>query len=225
MWIVCATGVMECAMNPDYSWIIRVHGIWNKQTKEVYLMKKAIVAAVFVLILCVTQAKAAGGQVEFYAGYLNPGSMNLDSVRAGLNFSGTSLYGIRAEADFLKIFGIEQNFGFSPKLFNSTLFPNGSASDVRGFLYSTNFVLNAPLGRFVPYVTAGVGFVKPWGIDLISLDSTFAGNYGGGVKLNRLLGPMGLRIDVRGWRTADIAGTGSLNLFEASGGLTFTWGR
>jgi hypothetical protein len=189
-------------------------------------MKKAIVAVVFMFIVCVAQANAGGGQVEFYAGYLNPGMLNMDNVLKGLDFRGTSLYGVRGEADFLKIFGIEQNLGFSPRLFNSTLCSCGkSTADVRGFLYSTNLVLNAPLGRFVPYVTAGVGVLKPWGVGLATFDATFTGNYGGGVKLNRLIGPMGLRVDVRGYRTADIAGRGGLNILEASGGLTFAWGK
>ncbi len=188
-------------------------------------MRKAIAVSAFFLIFCVGQARAAGGQFTLYAGYLNPGDVNLDNVRTGLNLRGTSLYGVRGEFDFLKIFGIEENFGFSPRIFNSTLFPNGiPASDARGFLYSTNFVLNIPLSRFVPYVTAGVGLIKPWGVDFTTFDATFAGNYGGGVKLNRLVGPVGLRFDVRGWRTADIAGQGGVNLFEASGGVTFTWG-
>jgi hypothetical protein len=103
------------------------------------------------------------------------------------------------------------------------LFPV-EASEVRGFLYSTNFVVNMPLSHFVPYVTAGVGVIKPWGSPLTSFDATFAGNYGGGIKLNRLIGPVGLRFDVRGWRTADVMGQGGVNLFESSGGITFSWG-
>jgi hypothetical protein len=187
-------------------------------------MRKSIVALVFMFAIGIAQANAAG-QVEFYAGYLNPGKLNLDNVQKGLDFRGTGLFGIRGEADFLKLFGIEQNLGFSPKLFNDTLFPSGSASDVRGFLYSTNFIVNIPLGRIVPYATAGVGLLKPWGVDLTTFDATFAANYGGGIKLNRLIGPMGLRADIRGWRTADIASKGGLNLLEASGGLTFSWGK
>jgi hypothetical protein len=188
-------------------------------------MKKTIVASIFGLVFLVGQAKAAG-QLEFYAGYLNPGELNLDAVQTGLSLRGTGLYGVRTEADFLKIFGIEQNFGFSPRLFNSTLFPD-QGSDVRGFLYSTNLVINIPLGHVVPYVTAGIGALKPWGpgFQALALETTFAGNYGGGIKLNRLLGPLGLRFDVRGWRTADILNQGGVSLLEASGGLTFTWGH
>lgn len=186
-------------------------------------MKKIFAGCLFALVFCVAQSFAAGGQFSLYGGYLNPGDLNLDNVQESLKFRGTSLYGARAEFDFLKIFGIEQNFGFSPRLFDSALFPD-EASDVRGFLYSTNFVVNVPLSRFVPYVTAGVGVIKPWGTSIVPFDATFAGNYGGGIKLNRLIGPVGLRFDVRGWRTADVMGQGGINIFESSGGITFSWG-
>jgi hypothetical protein len=186
-------------------------------------MKKVFLCCLFAVAFCGAQAFAAGGQLSLYGGYLNPGDLNLNNVQGSLNLRGTSLYGARAEVDFLKIFGIEQNFGFSPRMFNSALFPD-EASDVRGFFYSTNFVVNVPLSRFVPYVTAGVGAIKPWGSPLTTFDATFAGNYGGGIKLNRLIGPVGLRFDVRGWRTADVMGQGGVNLFESSGGITFSWG-
>lgn len=187
-------------------------------------MRNAIAICVVALVMGVAQANAGGGQLTLYGGYLHPGELNLDSVRTGLSLRGTSLYGVRAEFDFLKVFGVEQNFGFSPRLFNSTLFPEGSSADVRGFLYSTNLVVNVPMGRLVPYATAGLGLVKPWGVDFNTFDTTFAGNYGGGIKMNRLIGPAGLRFDIRGWRTADIANQGGINLFEATGGITFSWG-
>jgi hypothetical protein len=188
-------------------------------------MRRTIFSAlVFVLLsgaFGATQAKA-GGQVSLYAGYLNPGELNLDNVQESLELQGTSLYGARFEFDFLKnVLGIEQNISFSPRLFSSTLFPE-EAEEIRGLLYSSNLVVNIPVGRFVPYVTGGIGFIKPWGSRIDPFDTTFAGNYGGGVKLNRLAGPVGLRFDVRGWRTGDIVNQ-SLNIFEASGAVTFTW--
>ena len=188
-------------------------------------MKMTVIASIFALAVFVEQASAAEGQLSFYAGYLNPGNLSLNNVQAGpLNFRGTGLYGARAEFDFLKFLGIEENVGFSPKLFSSGLLPQ-QASDVRGFLYIINLMLNIPLGRLVPYLTGGVGFIKPWGTSFMPFDNTFAGNFGGGVKMDRLIGPIGLRFDVRGWRTADIAGRGGLNLLDASGGVTFSWGR
>jgi hypothetical protein len=186
-------------------------------------MKKLIAATIFVLFLLCTNQALAGGQLSLYTGYLNPGNLNMQTVGTGLSLRGTALYGARVEYDFLKILGIEENFGFSPRVFDSVLFPS-AASDVRGFLYSTNLVVNVPLSHFVPYVTGGFGFAKPWGPSFISFDATFAGNYGGGVKLNKLIGPMGLRLDMRGWRLKEVLGQG-VNFFEATGAITFTWGH
>ena len=186
------------------------------------MIKRTGILFAVALVFCVTQARASGGQFTLYAGYLNPGELSLQNVQAGLSLRDTGIYGARAEFDFMKVLGIEQNFGFSSRLFNSSLFP-AQASEVRGFLYSSNLVLNLPIGRCVPYATAGVGLIKPWGSSFASFDATFAGNYGGGIKLNKLAGPIGLRFDVRGWRTADIMNQGGVNLFETSGGLTFSW--
>jgi hypothetical protein len=188
-------------------------------------MNRIIVASFFAVALFVGQAQAKSGQFSLFAGYLNPGDLTYNNVQQAVgNLRGTSIYGARIEADFLKVLGIEQNIEFSPRLFNSTLFPD-QASNIRGFLYSNNLVINIPIKRFVPYVTVGLGFIKPWGESFVNLDTTFAGNYGGGIKLNRLAGPVGLRFDVRGWKTSEIFSSSSgANLFEASGAITFTWG-
>jgi hypothetical protein len=188
-------------------------------------MNKIIAALLFAMVLFVSQAQAGGGQFSLFAGYMNPGDLTFNNVQQAVgDLRGTSIYGARIEKDFLKILGIEQNFEFSPRLINSSLFPD-QAADLRGFLYSSNLVVNIPLGRFVPYATAGLGLVKPWGAKFVNLDTTFAGNYGGGIKLNRLAGPVGLRFDVRGWKTSEIFSSSSgANIFEATGAITFTWG-
>jgi len=189
-------------------------------------MKRSLIGCVVVgFLLCYAGQAKADGQFSLFAGYLNPGDVTLNNLQETLQSRDTSLFGARVEFDFAKkVLGFEQNIEFSPRLFNSTLFP-AEASDIRGFFYSSNLVINVPISRFVPYVTGGIGFVKPWGTELHSFDATFAGNYGGGVKLDRLAGPVGLRFDVRGWRMADIADQGSINIFEASGAITFTWGE
>jgi hypothetical protein len=189
-------------------------------------MKKIVAVAFFVSALCTFQNQAkAAGQVSFFGGYLNPGELSVANVRSGLDFHGTALYGARLEHDFLKILGVEQNFAFSPRIFDGTIFPSGAkGADARGFLYSSNLVLNIPLGRFVPFATGGIGLVRPWNIDPNPLGTKFAGNFGGGVKLERLAGPIGLRFDARGWTVPDYFGE-TLNIFEVSGGVTLTWGK
>jgi hypothetical protein len=104
---------------------------------------------------------------------------------------------------------------------SSNLIPN--ETDVRGFLYSSNLVVNAPLKRLVPYATTGIGMMKPWGSGFKPFGTRFAFNYGGGVKLQRLVGPIGLRFEVRGYTIPDVANE-ILNILEASGGLTISIG-
>ena len=189
-------------------------------------MKRIIAAAFIVSALFAFQNQAnAAGQVSFFGGYLNPGGLSPANVRSGLDFHGTALYGARLEYDFLKIFGVEQNVAFSPRIFEGTIFPNSAnGADARGFLYSSNFVVNIPMGHLVPFASGGLGLVHPWNIDPNPLGTKFAANYGGGVKLDRLAGPLGLRFDARGWTVPDYFGD-TLNILEVSGGVTLSWGK
>jgi hypothetical protein len=191
-------------------------------------MKKSAVVLFFAVVFCAGQAKAADGQLSLYAGYLNQGgNLSLTTVSNGvtntLHFRGSALYGARVEFDFHRVIGLEENLGFSPRLFDSGFTSPEPSADTRGLLYSTNLVLNIPLGRFVPYATGGVGFLKPWGSGLKPFDARFAGNYGGGLKLDRLIGPVGLRFDVRGWSVKNVF-SHTLNMIEATGSVTFSWG-
>ena len=177
----------------------------------------------FSLAFLLLASEAGAQEITAFAGYLNPGELNLGTLRSDLNFRGTGIYGARFEFDFHRFLGLDQDVAFSPRLFQSSLIPGG-ASDVKGFLYSSNLVVNLPIGHFVPYATAGIGFMKPFGSEFIPFDVRFASNYGGGVKLERLVGPMGLVFDVRDYRVSNVADN-TLNLLQASGGLTFTFGR
>jgi hypothetical protein len=106
--------------------------------------------------------------------------------------------------------------------------------------------------RFAPFLTAGLGFlsadVKDSGyyfaltgdtahgfetppvlsvpnsrtVHLSSGDMFFTFNYGGGVKASRLLGPLGIRFDVRGRTAPNLFGS-SATFIETSGGITFNW--
>ena len=181
------------------------------------MKRRLVIASVFTLIL--VSLRASAQSVTFYGGYLNPGKLDLSTVRNDLNLRGTGIYGIRFEADFRKILGFEQDFAFSPKLFDSALFPE--SNDLKGFLYSSNLVVSAPISHFVPYVTAGVGFLKPWGTGFKPFNAKLATNYGGGIKLARLIGPVGLRFDVRGYSVPHIAQQ-TLHLLEVSGGIMFS---
>ena len=87
--------------------------------------------------------------------------------------------------------------------------------------------LAVPAGRIVPYGTAGIGFITTFGDlqgieDLADIGTKFTVNYGGGVKFKNLAGPVGFRLDVRGYSVPD-AFNQTLNFVEASIGLLFSW--
>ena len=52
----------------------------------------------------------------------------------------------------------------------------------------------------------------------------FTFSYGGGIKGQRLWGPLGFRIDLRG-RTVPNFYSETINAFEPTGGILFTWGE
>ncbi len=174
-------------------------------------------------ILLFFPAALSAGDLTLSAGYLNPGNLSLSNAfNPVIVFRGTSVYGASFEADFHSILGVEEAVSFSPRLFSSNLIPD--ETNVRGFLYNSNLVLNAPLGHLVPYATVGMGFMKPWGTGFKPFGTRFAFNYGGGIKLRRLMGPIGLRFEVRGYSIPDVSSQ-TLNILEASGGITISIGR
>jgi hypothetical protein len=98
----------------------------------------------------------------------------------------------------------------------------------------SNLLLQAP-GKVVPYATAGIGFIVTWGQDFpdepdpektaaaaFSLGAKFSFNYGGGIKLRRIVGPLGFGFDLRGF-TVPNAREGSLNFIQMSFGAVITW--
>ena len=209
-------------------------------------MRRAFVVAVFALIVCVTQAYAVEGEFSLSAGFTDPARLNMEQPGTPFQFNGSGIYSARAEIIMMKYFGFEQNIGFTPRLLNDTkitfLYNNqlvtGQASWVHGLFYSSNFVVNIPIrvekfSNVVPYITPfftlGIGALVPWGEDFDTFNNTVAGNYGVGVKLDRIKGPIGFRLDVRNWRSGGIKqyGTsyGGVTITEYSAGITYMMGE
>jgi opacity protein-like surface antigen len=119
--------------------------------------------------------------------------------------------------------------------------PNFLTSDSKAIIYNSNVLIQAPIPKIKPYVTAGLGFVLTWGTDdagrpaLGKIGDKFAVNYGGGVKIFPA-GPIGVRFDIRGYAipsvkfnipiltspTATIQSSSqTLNMLEAGIGVIF----
>ena len=183
-----------------------------------------LICSVFLLL---TVSSVQAGEAIFYAGSQKPGKLTFDEaseIPGDLLEGGYgSTFGVRFSAG--RVIGFEQNLSFSPRF---------ARSGVHAFQSDSNLLLQAP-GKIVPYVTAGLGFIVTWGQDepdeldpvkianfAFSMGKEFTFNYGGGIKLRRLLGPMGFNVDVRGY-TLPSARDGSLNFIQMSLGAVFTW--
>jgi hypothetical protein len=176
---------------------------------------------IYFVTLTALVVTAHAGDFSIHAGYVNPGDLTIENVTRSLDGSG--IYGVRFGGTFARIFGIEETLAYSPNFLRTGDF--AQSEDVKGFVTSTNFVLSLPSGHVVPYATVGVGTITRFGSgNELRFGTKFAVNYGGGVKLLGLAGPLGLRFDARGYRAVDIFSE-SLNLFEVSAGLLFTFGR
>ncbi|HYK88727.1 MAG TPA: hypothetical protein VE398_08155, partial [Acidobacteriota bacterium] len=140
-------------------------------------MKKSILVSIFAVACLAAEARAA--DLTLYTGYLNPGGLSFSNIVNGLEIRGSAIYGARFETDFHKIIGLEHTIAFSPNLLQSNIFP--ISTEVHGFLYHSNLVLNVPIGHMVPYATAGMGLLTPYGPGFKPFGTRFAFNYGGGL--------------------------------------------
>ena len=180
-----------------------------------------------VIAVLFASSSLLAGEFVLYGGAQKPGKLTWSeatSVPEDLNegqFGG--IIGGRFSAG--RVIGFEQNISFSPRF---------GKPGVKALQTDSNLLLQAP-GKIVPYVTAGIGLVRTWGQELPSdldpakiaafaynLGTKFSINYGGGIKVRRLLGPIGINADVRGYTIPD-ARDGALHILQTSAGLVFTW--
>ncbi len=156
-------------------------------------------------------------ELSFYIGGVKPGSISYHNVRTSLDSS--PIFGFRLGTSFVPLFGMEHTLAFS----SDYLFPpNTAIREAKGFVYNSNLIFNFPVGTAVPYLTAGAGLLHQYGDADMPVGTKFAFNYGGGLKFPHLAGPLGVRLDLRGYRAGIFSN--KLNLFEISGGIILSMG-
>jgi hypothetical protein len=80
--------------------------------------------------------------------------------------------------------------------------------------------------RVVPRpVGGGIFFRETVQLEMTDGDTFFNFSYGGGLKAQRLWGPVGLRADFRGRTMPNFYNSQLVNAFEMTGGLLFSWGE
>jgi hypothetical protein len=166
-----------------------------------------------VALLVLFTACSYGADLSFYVGGVNPGSINYNDVKTSLDSS--PIFGFRLATNFVPLFGMEHTVAFS----SDYLFPKSisAVKDANGFVYNSNLIFNIPAKFVTPYITAGAGLVHQYGDPNLPVGTKFAFNYGGGVKIPRIAGPLGLRFDMRGYSSGLLSNM--LNMLEVSGGI------
>ncbi|MEW5974482.1 MAG: outer membrane beta-barrel protein [Acidobacteriota bacterium] len=179
-------------------------------------MNRMVLTVMSLLVLSGSQALRAG-DATIYAGFQNPGKLTIGNTVAD-NHLGTVVGARLSAGNFLGVIGIEPGFGYSPRF----LEPGSSSTDLRAFNAHLNLLAGVTVDKINPYATVGVGFVNTWGDSVRDFGLKFALNYGGGIKFKRLMGPLGFRFDVRGYRIPAVFSQ-SLNMVEGSFGLLVSW--
>lgn len=178
-------------------------------------------AFLFITLFSVFAATAYSSDFSVFIGIELPGSVEHNDEKISLDNG--PVYGFRFGNDLLRNLGLEHMLAFSPDF----LYPDRADYEyveTKGFLYGSNLVLNFQDldSRFVPFLTAGIGLIHQYGDRDLPVGTKFAFNYGGGVKFPNLAGPLGARIDLRGYRAGM---SKSINMAELSFGLMLSFGR
>jgi hypothetical protein len=174
-----------------------------------------------------TVASLSAKDIILYGGMQKIGKIDYSSATAVpsdlLKGDFGSTLGVRFSSS--GVLGFEQNISFSPKF---------AKPGLKAFQMDTNLILQSR-AKITPYATAGIGFVKSWGQDLpatldpakiaafaFSFGTNFSINYGGGIKLRKIMGPIGANIDVRGYSLPGVY-NGTLNFIQTSAGFMVSW--
>ena len=113
---------------------------------------------------------------------------------------------------YFAIIGFENTFTY----YNRPADITGSGDS--GFAYTSGLTLNIPFSGKFGYVAAGGGFFRKQSSSSLDQGTSFLSNIGGGVKLRKLAGALGVRLDYRRCRISNIRGRG-YGFNQISGGL------
>jgi len=169
--------------------------------------------AVFALF-CIP-AFAEDKDLTLFGGVQFPGNISLSSTNSGVTQiltdpANVGVFGVRFGR--AKLFGHEETFAYAPNFLDS---------NSKALIVNSNILVQASLPVLKPYATAGIGSVISWGSGVSDVGSKFALNYGGGLKI-RPKGPVGVRIDARGYSIFGIQSQ-TLKIGEVSVGLLFSF--
>lgn len=191
-------------------------------------MKTLVISSVFLFCIAPLLGQEYTGEVSLFVGY-----QYNDTIRAGagaFELKDIGIWGLRAAIVQDGKYAVEGTFAYLPHYEFV-----GADPKIRGILYEGNYVVGVPLPyrikpRIKPFATIGLGGIsaldevpqRPLTTNVLSRRLTL--NFGGGVKAERLWGPLGGRFDIRGRTIFDVLDKNPTGL-ELSAGLILSWGR
>ncbi len=173
----------------------------------------------FLLTFLFLSFPALANDLTIFGGYQHPGKITLQSAVSGGvgatrqildNPIDVGVFGIRVAHG--KVWGAEHTLAYAPNFIDS---------QSKAVIYNSNVLIQAPTPIVKPYATAGAGAIFVKGSGLSDIGSKFAINYGGGLKFFPV-GPVGARIDVRGYAVPGVQSQ-TLNVVEVSLGVAFRY--
>lgn len=161
-------------------------------------------------------------ELEGFIGVYDPGS-ELNQA----DFDGGMAMGFRFGHSFLAVLGTEFSYTAATGLQNRL-----GTFDESIHLLNGNFLVQLPVGGFVPFATVGFGSIIGQTDTSFKIRSSWTWNAGGGLKIRNIAGPVGVRFDVRYYAIPDgievfalppDLNRANFNLMEVSGGLLLSF--
>ena len=196
----------------------------------------------FLVLTCILTAVPAfaDSDVTLFGAAQHEGKLNVQSASttassiSSFDPKSFGTFGIRFSHG--KVIGGEHTIAYAPHFIEG---------DTKAIIYNSDLLVQAPLPKVKPYVTAGLGSIFTFGTDqngrpsLGKIGSKFAINYGGGIKILPA-GAVGIRFDIRGYMLPSVhfnlptltnpsatvqSQSQTLNMLEAGVGIVFAFGK
>jgi hypothetical protein len=185
-----------------------------------FLFRSAFVALLSLLI----NLPAHGTDLTVFGGVQRQGKLTLQSAPSTtvnllrtINSTNFGIFGVRIGHGG-RVLGGEHTLAFAPNFIDA---------ETKAIVYNSNILIQAPLPVVRPYGTAGLGLIGTSGDGVGVFGTRFAINYGGGVKFTPA-GPVGMRVDVRGYTVPSAefrvftTENQNVNFIEVSVGVIFS---
>ena len=177
------------------------------------------------LVFMFSAPAAAQMDITAFGGMQRQGKLTIESAPSTtlnllreINSTNFGVFGVRFGHG--RVFGGEHTIAFTPNFIDA---------DTKAVFYNSNILLQAPLPVVRPYGTIGLGLIGTSGEGLGVFGTKFALNYGGGLKFLPA-GPVGMRVDVRGYSVPGVefrifdTENQTINFVEVTVGVIFSFG-